>query len=110
MPDVRLDNVSFAYTGSSEQVLRSIDLTIPEGEFVLLAGPSGCGKSTLALAVAGLIPSHITGRLRGAVYLGERNVSAMSIHEASQHIGMVSPQVLENMVKRGQMWSFIPHF
>jgi len=98
MPDVRLDNVSFAYAGSSELVLRSIDLTIPEGEFVLLAGPSGCGKSTLALVVAGLIPSRIAGHLRGGVYLGEKNVSAMGIHEASQHIGMVFQNPEEQLI------------
>src|SRR5215471_21660974 len=98
MPDVRLDNVSFAYTGLSEQVLRSIDLTIPEGEFVLLAGPSGCGKSTLALAVAGLIPSRIAGRLRSGIYFGEKNVSAMDIHEASQQIGMVFQNPEEQLI------------
>ncbi len=98
MPDVRLDNISFAYAGSSELVLRSINLTIPEGEFVLLAGPSGCGKSTLALVVGGLIPSRIAGHMRGGIYLGERNMSAMGIHEASQHIGMVFQNPEEQLI------------
>lgn len=98
MPDVRIDNVSFAYAGSSNLVLRSIDLTIAQGEFVLLAGPSGCGKSTLALAVAGLIPSRIAGRMRGGIYFGEQNVSTMQTHEVSQHIGMVFQNPEEQLV------------
>src|SRR5579885_1740036 len=98
MPDVRIHNVSFSYAGSSQSVLQAINLTIPEGEFVLLAGPSGCGKSTLALAVAGLIPSRIAGHLQGGIYFGERNVSAMNIHEVSQHIGMVFQNPEEQLI------------
>lgn len=89
MPDIRIDKLSFTYAGSPEPVLRALDLVIREGEFVLLTGPSGCGKTTLALALAGLIPSRIGGHLRGSVYLGAENISTMSVHEVSQHIGMV---------------------
>ena len=98
MPDVHIDNVSFAYSGSPNLVLRSIDLTIREGEFVLLVGPSGCGKSTLALALAGLIPTRIAGHMRGGIYFGDRNVSSMSIHEVSQHIGMVFQNPEEQLI------------
>ncbi len=41
------------------QVLRGVDLTIAEGDFVAIVGQSGCGKSTLLRLMAGLeIPSH----------------------------------------------------
>jgi multiple sugar transport system ATP-binding protein len=36
------------------QVLKQIDLTVADGEFLVLVGPSGCGKSTLLRALAGL--------------------------------------------------------
>lgn len=36
------------------EVLKSIDLDIQDGEFVVLVGPSGCGKSTLLRSIAGL--------------------------------------------------------
>ena len=36
------------------RVLRGIDFTIADGEFVVLVGPSGCGKSTLLRMLAGL--------------------------------------------------------
>jgi NitT/TauT family transport system ATP-binding protein len=41
-------------TPRAHEALRSIDLDIPPGEFVVLLGPSGCGKSTLLYLVAGL--------------------------------------------------------
>ena len=31
----------------SVEVIRGVDIDIPDGEFVVLVGPSGCGKSTL---------------------------------------------------------------
>ena len=43
-------NKSFGPTA----VLRDIDLSIDESEFVVLVGPSGCGKSTLLRVIAGL--------------------------------------------------------
>ncbi len=41
------------------EIIRSADLAIRSGEFVVLVGPSGCGKSTLLRCIAGLEP--ITG-------------------------------------------------
>ena len=38
----------------SVEVIRGVDLTIHEGEFVVFVGPSGCGKSTLLRLIAGL--------------------------------------------------------
>ena len=52
----------FGVDGASLPALESIDLEIPDGQFVSVVGPSGCGKSTLLSLVAGLrLPS------RGAV-------------------------------------------
>ena len=36
------------------EVIKPIDLTIEDGEFVVFVGPSGCGKSTLLRLIAGL--------------------------------------------------------
>ena len=41
-------------TYDAKQVLHGIDVTIPDGSFVVIVGPSGCGKSTLLRMIAGL--------------------------------------------------------
>jgi NitT/TauT family transport system ATP-binding protein len=53
---VELQHVSksFPHNGSALEVLRDINLTVEDGEFVCLLGPSGCGKSTIIHLVAGL--------------------------------------------------------
>ncbi|WP_159715891.1 ABC transporter ATP-binding protein [Geminicoccus flavidas] len=50
--DLRGISKSFGDTA----VLRDIDLSIGDGEFLTLVGPSGCGKSTLIRIIAGLEP------------------------------------------------------
>lgn len=44
---IEFRNVSFAYPGSNQVVLKNIDLTIRPGETVAIMGATGCGKSSL---------------------------------------------------------------
>jgi multiple sugar transport system ATP-binding protein len=52
MADVELRQVHKRF-GRTE-VVRGVDLSVHDGEFVVLVGPSGCGKSTLLRMIAGL--------------------------------------------------------
>ncbi|WP_308189881.1 ABC transporter ATP-binding protein [Nostoc sp. XA010] len=54
----------------SVNVLRRINLTIADGEFMVLVGPSGCGKSTLLRLIAGL--EAMTG---GNIWIGDRLIN-----------------------------------
>ena len=56
---IEFKNVSFNYARSEEASVKDIDLTINDGEMVLLCGESGCGKTTLVRLINGLIP-HFT--------------------------------------------------
>ncbi|MEM8640345.1 MAG: ABC transporter ATP-binding protein [Cyanobacteria bacterium P01_G01_bin.54] len=53
-------------------VLRSIDLAVADGEFMVLVGPSGCGKSTLLRLIAGL--ETVTA---GTILVGDRRVNTL---------------------------------
>ena len=54
MASVSLKNVSKKF--GAHDVIRSVDLDLEDGEFVVFVGPSGCGKSTLLRLIAGLVP------------------------------------------------------
>ena len=44
---------------AASEILRSIDLTVDEGEFVCVVGPSGCGKTTLPQTALDEAPAYI---------------------------------------------------
>ena len=52
MADLTINNVNKFY--DKTQVLFDVNLSIKDGEFIVLVGPSGCGKSTLLRMIAGL--------------------------------------------------------
>lgn len=68
MPILELENVSKGFGAGTKRtpVLRGINLTIHEGEFVAIVGYSGAGKTTLISMIAGLVAADEgTVRLRG---------------------------------------------
>ncbi len=85
---IRFDHVSFQYTKEQES-LRGIDLTVNEGDVVLVCGPSGCGKSTLVRCVNGLIPHFYQGQLTGSVTVNEIDVSQTTLRKISRYVGTV---------------------
>ena len=61
------------------QVLRGIDLTVHDGEFIAIMGRSGAGKSTLMYQMSLL--DHPTS---GAVYIDGKDATALLSHERSR--------------------------
>ncbi len=82
MAAITLTNVSKTYPGARVPSVSDIDLTIRDGEFIVLVGPSGCGKSTLLRMVAGL--EEISA---GEVRIGGRRVN--EVDPADRDIAMV---------------------
>ncbi|MCB2137285.1 MAG: ATP-binding cassette domain-containing protein, partial [Rhodobacteraceae bacterium] len=52
MAELKLEGFRKSY--GAHAVVHGIDLTVSEGEFIVLVGPSGCGKSTILRMIAGL--------------------------------------------------------
>lgn len=89
MEIVKIEGLTFTYSGSDTPAISNINLSIEEGEFVLLLGPSGCGKSTLCRCLNGLIPHFYSGRMEGKVIVAGMDVSKTPTYILSQHVGMV---------------------
>lgn len=77
MAQVTIENLHKTFPSRTAQggvtnVLQEINLTIADGEFMVLVGPSGCGKSTLLRTIAGL--ESVT---EGKISVGERVVNEL---------------------------------
>ena len=66
-----------------------LNLTIKDGEFIVLTGSSGCGKTTVCRLINGLIPHYFDGEKSGEVLLDGKDVSAQPIYETAQVVGSV---------------------
>jgi multiple sugar transport system ATP-binding protein len=81
MASVTLESIAKTYAGDVYGV-RDFDLSIADGEFLVLVGPSGCGKSTTLRMIAGL-ESISSGTLK----IGDRVVN--NVHPRDRDIAMV---------------------
>jgi multiple sugar transport system ATP-binding protein len=70
MASVELRQVRKAF--GRHEVIHGVDISIDDGEFVVLVGPSGCGKSTLLRMIAGL--EEITA---GEIRIGAKVVNSL---------------------------------
>ncbi len=80
MTALSLKNVCKSF--GNVEVLKNVNLTVEEGEFVVFVGPSGCGKSTLLRVIAGLEDAT-----SGTVEIGGRVVN--DVPPAKRRIAMV---------------------
>jgi multiple sugar transport system ATP-binding protein len=68
MSSVVVKDVSLSF--GAVDVLKSLNLDVAEGEFIVLLGPSGCGKSTLLNCIAGLLDVS-----DGQIFIKGKNVT-----------------------------------
>ncbi|MFD7228845.1 ABC transporter ATP-binding protein [Streptomyces sp. NPDC059881] len=96
---IRFENVSVTYGDpAAPPTIAGVDLTVPEGELVLLVGPSGVGKSTLLGAVSGLVPHFTGGTLRGRVTVDGRDTRTHKPRELADLVGTVGQDPLAHFV------------
>ncbi len=86
---IEFRNFSFQYKAQSKPTLKDINLTIYEGEKILIVGSSGSGKSTISHCLNGLVPSFYEGEISGSLKINGKETKNQSIFELSQHVGTV---------------------
>jgi multiple sugar transport system ATP-binding protein len=70
MAEVRFEHATRVYPGADAPAVDALDLSIADGEFMVLVGPSGSGKTTALRMLAGLEEVD-----DGAIYIGDRDVT-----------------------------------
>ena len=70
MADVRYEQATRIYPGADTPAVDALDLTIDDGEFMVLVGPSGSGKTTALRMLAGLEEVDA-----GSIFVGDRDIT-----------------------------------
>ncbi|WP_276353176.1 ABC transporter ATP-binding protein [Cohnella caldifontis] len=88
-PIIEFENFGFQYRAQAAPTLQDINLTLYEGETVLIVGPSGSGKSTLAHCINGLVPFFYPGTMTGSLRIQGKEQRSLSIFQLSELVGTV---------------------
>jgi len=84
-----IETINLRIWYGNNEVIRGINLAIPENVCFAIMGPSGCGKSTLLRAFNRLLELNEIARVEGDVKLFGRSVYGMDSVEVRRQIGMV---------------------
>ena len=75
---LELKNISMDIPGEKE-ILKNVNLTVKDGQFIVITGPNGGGKSTLAKVIAGIYqPSS------GSIFFDGKDITQMDITERAK--------------------------
>ena len=88
-PVIEFKNFSYIYPNTEEIVLKDINLSIYEGEFVGIVGCNKAGKSTLCQTMVGVLPHLLGGRWDGDVFIDGNNLADSKGEGATDVIGIV---------------------
>lgn len=97
----QIERLTFTYPEQRDPALADLDLTVRQGEFLVLCGPSGCGKSTLLRQLKTTLAPH--GRRSGEIRFQGRPLDELDQREQSQKIGFVQ-QSPENQIVTDKVW------
>lgn len=86
---IEFSDFSFKYVGSDTLALRKVNLSVEQGEYVVVSGPSGCGKTTLCRAMNGLVPQFHRGYIAGNVFVDSMSTRDHSVAELAGIVGLV---------------------
>ena len=86
---IELKNITFTYSNTKIGSLKNLNLSIADGECVLITGGSGCGKTTIIRLINGLIPNFFEGELQGEVFVNGQNVTNAELYDTAKTVSTV---------------------
>ena len=95
---ITFEGAGVRFADAPRPVLQDVDLTIPEGELVLVVGRTGSGKTTLLRAVNGLVPHFSGGTLTGRVVVDGRDTREHRPRDLADVVGYVGQDPLSGFV------------
>ncbi len=98
MAAVCYENASRTYAKTDKPAVDKLDLSVADGEFLVLVGPSGCGKSTSLRMLAGLEEVD-----EGSIRIGDRDVTDLPPSERDIAMVFQNYALYPHMTVRGNM-------
>ena len=86
---VKIENLSFTYSGGEKPALNKINLEIKRGEYLGIMGLNGAGKTTLGLSINGIVPQSTMGIYEGNVTVEGLDTSTTPVREMARTVGIV---------------------
>lgn len=86
---IKFNDYSFKYHSQTAPTLHNINITVYEGEKVLIVGPSGSGKSTIGHCINGLVPFSYKGDTTGSLKIMGKDAQSLDIFSRSKIVGTV---------------------
>ena len=96
-----IEDLSFSYPEREKKALDHVNLTIEQGEFVVLCGRSGCGKSTLMRHLKPVLAPH--GQKEGRILFYGTDLKDVDFRSQSAQIGYVL-QNPDNQIVTDKVW------
>jgi phosphate transport system ATP-binding protein len=82
--------LGIAYAG--KPAVKSVSLTVNQGEVLAMIGPSGCGKTTMLRSLNRLVDQTPTATRTGSILLDDGDVDLLDVTELRRQVGMVFQQ------------------
>lgn len=92
MTKLSAEELSLSY--GSVQIIKNINLEVPEGKFSIIIGSNGCGKSTILRSLARLLTPQ-----KGTIYLDGKEIHRQSSKEVAKKLAILpqSPEAPEDI-------------
>lgn len=87
MEILKIRELEFSYPNQDKKVIKNMNFSVKEGDFLLICGQSGCGKSTLLRHLKPELRPH--GKFNGEIYYYSKNINTYSDRELACEIGYV---------------------